>query len=84
MKWTCIRAVVLHVVLDLRLCGRLDGLEGEGPEQQVAHHEHADADLAEDEGHEGPEQVLEPLPRRLPVLPLTFSNGVIFHNRSFP
>ena len=70
---TCLDAELLHVVLDLRLGRRLDGLEGEGPEQQVAHHEHADADLAEDEGHEGPEEVLEPLPGRLPVSSVSHS-----------
>ena len=65
MYRTCHFAELLHVVLDFCFGRRLDGLEGECPQQEVAHHEHADPDLAEDEGHEGPEEVLEPLPRGL-------------------
>ena len=45
MDRTYLVAELAHVVLDLCLGGRLDGLEGEGPEQQVAHHQRADPNL---------------------------------------
>lgn len=57
-------AVLGHKVVRPFLGRRLNGLEGNGAENEVADDEDADADLAEDEGEEGAEVVLELLPRR--------------------